>query len=62
MREHTINPLSTSFVENRDRTAVCEVCGNDVESWKLKDIYTKWGYKQDLPSRRAYRLVANCPA
>ena len=62
MKEHTINPLSTKFQENADRTGVCELCGNDVESWKLKDLYTAWGYKQDLPSRRAYRLVATCPA
>ena len=62
MKEHTINPLSTNFKDNADRTGVCELCGNDVESWKLKDLYTAWGYKQDLPSRRAYRLVATCPA
>jgi hypothetical protein len=62
MKEHTINTTLTQLLSNKDRTSVCEVCGNDVESWKLKDIYTSWGHKQDLPSRRAYRLIANCPA
>ena len=65
--QHTPNTTLTHFYGKNDRASVCETCGNDVESWSLKNksgerFYTNWGHKKDTKSRTAYSLVMSCPS
>jgi len=61
------NPIvEVTQLNNKDRFSVCFDCGNDVESWQLKNngepYFTAWGHKKDTKNRTAYSLVNTCPA